>query len=294
MATLAPPPDGPHGLYDFGFPSALIDIHFPHGPDQKRSTPWFWFITPQIPFYFQYLGSQVGGQGWQCKQFLPIIKILPIDHRQLVPTTQVGFSSVTEVATLVFNGAPISGNAWGRFKLGSPGKRFWDVIGQKKPEFTASKGILTSKTIEIGPKIKQQVARWKDFWNTDASLFNAAAQNVQGTGEYSTVTGSAFSVPFPPPNIPAPALQAAGDKYYFGPLPSTYVFNTGNAEFWKGAFSFRMDVGQLDPTVWDMSVFPPQLTTDPLSTRIPSAVSGNYGGYSLTSPDFPQVGLNIN
>lgn len=295
MPTIGPtpPPAGAHGPYEFGFPSTLLDIHFPSGEDKTISDPWYWFITQQTPYYFQYLGSQVGGRGWQCEQFLPIIKILPIDTRPLVPTSMVGFASATEAATRIDNGEPIASQAFGRFKV--TGARFWQVIGVKKPEFTVKQGRPTNKSgKDIRKAIRDAVDKWTGFWNAEGNTFNAAFQGVAGDGSYTAVTGGPFNLPLPPVGITLPQLQANADKYYFGAPPGTIVFDRGNAYIWKGAYCFRMGIGQLDPTEWDMSVFPPKDASKPLSGRIASSASGNYGGYSLVFPDFPQVGLNIN
>lgn len=293
MPLIPSPATGPHGPYNFGFPSALVDIHFPRGGDTSRSLPWYWFITQQTPYYFQYLGSQVGGRGWQCEQFLPIIKILPIDTRPLVPTTQVGFSSVDEAATKADSTPPISSDAFGRFKI--TGSRFWQVIDKKKPEFTVAKGVPANRSgKDIRTPIKSAIELWTSDWNSLGSTFNAACQGVSGDGSYTVITGSPFAVPLPPVGISLPDLQANSGKYYFGALPSTILFERGSALFWKGAFAFHMGIGQLDPTEWDMSVFPPRNTTAIGAKNIPSSVSGDYGGYSKTFPDFPQNGLNIN
>lgn len=303
-------PVGPHGLYEFGFPDELVDIHFPKKKlDDKVSAPWFWYITPQTPRYFQYLGN-AWGHGWQCEEFLPIIKILPIDTRPLTPTTQVGFTSVDDVARAVYEGKPISSDAFGRFRFtdsggffGGPGPDFFfKIIGKKKPRYRTSQGLIISKTDNVRTLFRDAVNTWNDDWNTLAALFNQAFQSVDGLGGYTVIPpNSPFALPTPGPDLPLSRLSSDFGKYYFGPMPATAIFNTGGAAFWKSAYCFNMGVGQLDATKWDMSVFPPQYTADPLLAdrlgkrrRLPSSVTGKFGGYNLAYRDFPQNGLNIN
>lgn len=287
-------------IYDFGFPDELVDIHFPTGDVSLVAQPWFWYITPQIPRYFQYLGSQVGGHGWQNGEFLPIIKILPIDTRPLVPTSQVGFGSIEEAIRRTNNGEPISQDAWGRFRFDSKGQGpgadfFFKCIGQKKPRYRSEDGLLVSQADAININIREAVQGWRDDWNAQTDVWNAAFQNVQGDGSYSVIPpNSNFALPTPRPNIPIPELQKTVGKYYFGTMPATATFSTGNALFFKSAYCFKMEVAQLDPTIWDMSVFPPKDASAVLSGRIASSVSQKFGGYNKTFKDFPQNGLNIN
>lgn len=298
---IAPPPDGPHGVYDFGFPDVLVRINFPNGTNDNISEPWFWYLTVQTPRYFQYLSPNVGGHGWQCEEFLPIIKILGIDTRPLTPTLPVGFTSI-EDAVVKTNANPgkVSTDAWGRFKF-DPNKKqtfFWDLVGTKKPEFSKSKGLLTQKQGQRGQainiNIRETVQKWASAWNANALLYNSAFQGVSNQGYSVVLPNSAYDIPAPNPNETLPALQKAlgENKQYFGSIPPTTIFQTGQPAFWKQAWCFTLNVGQLDGNKWDMSVWPPQDTTDPGYLRPPSAISRNFGGYdpSPIASNFPLHG----
>lgn len=291
-------------IYDFGWPEELVDIHFPHGQAKNKSYPWYWFLTRQTPRYFQYIAPQLGGHGWQCEEFLPVIKILPIDTQPLVPTSEVGFGSIEEAVTRTNNGEPLSMDSWGRFIFGPKGggiaRFFWPVIGKKMPEFSVDKGVPTQKANStsrpINATIKEAVQLWRDDWNSNANMFNGATQGVSGNGQYTVIGSGAFAIKIPRPNIPLPELSATNGKWYFGPIPPTYIFETGYALFWKQAWGFSMGIAQLDPDQWDMSVFPPKDTTitDPtnpgFTPRPPSSISKNYGGYNLAFAAFPLNG----
>lgn len=292
-------------IYDFGWPSELVDIHFPRRENPNISFPWFWYLKRQRPYYFQYISPQAGGVGWQCTQNLPLIKILPIDPRQLVPTTTVGFGSLEEAITRSNSGEPISDDAWGRFvfgpKGGGIGRFFWAVIGTAIPEFTEQKGLLLQKPDHRGPDILPAVADavtlWRTDWNLNAASTNTGYQGVSSDGTYSTIMGGgAFRIKVPRANIPLPELAATNGQWYFGPVPPTEVFETGQALFWKQAYAFTMEIAQLDSRKWDMSVFPPKDTTitDPtnpgFTERPPSSISGDYKGINPFFPAFPLNG----
>lgn len=275
----APPPAGPHGLYDFGFPSELVDIHFPTA-SASDSKPWYWFVKRQQPNYFQYLGSQAGGHGWQCTANFPLIKILPIDTQPLTPTPFVGFNTINEA---IDHGSP--DGTFGRFRFTN--RDFWNVIGSQKPEFTSKLGIPTQTTNTrkppLGPLIKAATTLWDDDWNATARSFSGVCSGVSGDGSYG-LAKSFFAIQPPPPNSTIPFIQEHGDDFYFGPIPATYIFETGQALFWKQAYGFTFGIGQLDDKLYDMSVFPPQ-KTDFVTREFASAKTHDYGGYGLS--DFP-------
>lgn len=273
--------------YSFGWPDELVDIHFPRGGPQKdASLPWYYFLTVQTPRYFQYIGSQLGGRGWQCEEFLPIIKILPIDPRKLTPTAPVGFSSLEAAARRAGTpGSGLSQDAFGRINFKN--KFFWDVMGLKPPTWADfSSGLPKSRVGDghrpINQYIGDTIKSWRDKWQQEAAEFNAATQAVQGSGSYVPYGAGPFALPVPglgAGTYELAKLQANEGKWYFGATNPFILFQRGNAAFWKQPWAFKYEIGQLDSTAWDMNVFPPQDASDPLYTKPASAISGKYNGY---------------
>src|SRR6266699_1986646 len=124
--------------YFFGFPDVLVNIHFPRkGLNASESLPWYWWLgPPEQPYYFQYIGSEAGGNGWQRTQNAPMIKILHADTQRLQPTPVLGFSTLENA---IDKGAQDA--AWGRFQFTE--KFFWKVLGKKKPQFQSIQGRPT-------------------------------------------------------------------------------------------------------------------------------------------------------
>lgn len=275
---------GPHGPYRFGMPDALIRIHF---PSINFAAPWYWWFPRQRPFYFSFLAPQGGwGPGWVCKQIFGIIKILPIDTQPEVPTFAVGETTLEDS---VLNGIP-NGN-FGRFQFTED--FFWRLIGLKKPQFDVIKGIPTVRTgaaPNIGNAIKTAVRTWESDWNGTAQSFNSAAQGVGGGGDYG-VAKSAFALPLPPPNTSIPQIENIFSDVFFGPVPPTFIFETGKAGITKQGYGFTIRVSQLDARDWDMSVFPPRkVERGRIGFPESSAISQDYGGYSGGVLSFPFIG----
>lgn len=276
---------GKNGPYGFGFPDVLVRINFPEGgPSQAR--PWYWFFPRQRPSYFSFLAPQGGwGPGWVCKPIFGVIKILPIDTQPEIPVPPVGF---TTLEGSIDNGVP-NGN-FGRFQFTED--FFWRLIGVHKPIFEVHAGLPTSRYPKgnIGKVINDAVKLWKNDWNLTAQSFNGSAQSVGGDGSYGGVS-SAFALPLPPPNSSIPVIQNIFQDIFFGPVPPTYVFETGMAGITKQGYGFTIDIGQLDPRSWDMSRFPP-IRVEPGRLGVPesSALSGDFGGYSGGVLSFPFVG----
>lgn len=251
--------------YGFGFPDVLVKIHFPHSGNQDQSSeslPWFWWITPQRPFYFQYIGTQVGGHGWQRTQNAPLIRILPIDKQHLTPTPLLGFKTLENA---IDGGAPDS--AWGRFEFAD--KFFWKVMGEIKPEFTVVQGRPTqigkTKKPPIGGVIRQVTQRWRKWWNDGAKSFNENAQlavNQSGGGDaFYPFPSTEFAVPLPvSTNVSELAAQEAAQAFYLGPVPGGFWFEQGAVAIFKQAYSFNVNVGQLPINKWRFDVFPPKRT----------------------------------
>lgn len=281
-------------LPTFGWLDDLVDIHFPKrktGVDQ--SEPWFYYLTLQTPTYFQFIGDQLGGHGWQCAPFLPVIRILPIDSQKMTPTKQVGFGSLEEAINRTNEGHKIGVDAWGRFNFKN--KFFWDVMGQPPPTWMSfAKGLPTTR-VGDGHRparlfIKEAVTDWDEKWNSEAGSFNALCNNVKGSGEYGKYGTGPFALPVPGFGHDTINLGSYDpQKYYFGAVPPFVTFERGSALIFKQSFSFKYAIAQLDATVWDMSVFPPRNTTllpgQPGFREVggvdrgPSSLTHNFGGY---------------
>jgi hypothetical protein len=302
--------------YDFGGPlDYLVDIHFP--TQDRRKTPpdivgpWFWYLTRQTPSFFVYLGGG-WGQGWEFRQLLPIIKILPIDTQVEVPTSEVGFGSIEEAIDRTNAGQPISQDAWGRFYFNGPqADKFWWKVGgkAKPPEYKMTKGCPTQlrdpKTgLPIGEPLadvfQTAVHHWRDCWNNGATTHDSAAAGVSGDGTYTCVLpfNGGFGVPGPRPDEPIPELsKRLGVDQYFGAIPSTEIFSSGQAHIFKQAWAFTMQVAQLDAAEWDFTHFPPKRTSllqfDGGSGRPPFSISHDASANNPSIiagilPPFPQ------
>jgi len=289
-----------HAPYDFGWPDELVGIHFPRGrddagkkkPDPNASDPWFYFLIRQTPTYFQYIGSQLGGKGWQCDRFLPVIRILPIDTQVMTPTTEVGFGSLEEAIDRTNAGEPISQDAWGRFRFTN--RFFWDVLGRQYPTWASfSNGLPKSPPNSphrpIGPYIKAAATDWYDRWSRDRNVFNNFCNTVTGGGSYGMIGAGSFALPFPPAGTPLPVISAHPEQYYFGAIPPFAIFQQGQALIWKQSFSFQYAIAQLDSHEWNMNRFPPRRTDRidgpfganniKLPGGSPSHHTGKFGGY---------------
>ena len=285
--------------YSFGFPDVLVRIHFPHGNQNKplnESLPWFWYISPiERPYYFQYIGTHAkpAGRGWQRTQNFPMIKILPIDTQVLQPTPPLGFSSIEDAIDR--SGAAGADFGWGRFEFQDP--FFWKVMGFKRmPDFQAIQGRPTGPAKAkppISKIITQAVQRWKNQWNFGATDFNKKAaaplpSDVDGVSY--KFPSTQFALPLPnSDSVVTAAAQVSGQQAYLGPIPGGFWFMQGKVEIYKQAYSFHMNVGQLDFNKWRMDVFPPQRTgLTPLTQGFETDDCSAYGQTS-----FPLAGPQI-
>jgi hypothetical protein len=256
------------GIYNFGMPDVLIRIHFPNkenqGRPQNESLPWFWYLSPpEAPYYFQYISpnAKPSGRGWQRTQNFPMIKILPIDTQVLQPTPILGFKTLEDA---IDNGEPDA--AYGRFQFTD--NFFWKVMGFKRPpDFVVNQGKPTGPAKAkppISTVIRNAVQRWRSHWNFGASDFNKkAGANLPSTtdGVSYDFPSTQFALPLPSaPDIATAAAQAQEQLVYLGPVPGGFWFMQGHIAIYKQAYSFHMNVGQLDFNHWRMDEWPPRRT----------------------------------
>lgn len=293
------PPTGPRGPYGpFGMPDTLVAIHFPTNLNNNPSTanPWYWWYPTQQPFEFSFLGG-VWGPGWLRLPDFSIIKILASDTQVLTPIPRVGRATLEQAVTQLQ-----PDQAFGRIDFRD--KRFWGLVTQNgqqnlgmpaaMPKFDQVKGQIKARDnkTNINKLVAQAAQRWATDWNGEAVQYNALASKVSPTGgfQYPGQAGL-FSIPIPdgPPttisrlqfqleafvNGPPFAKGAA----YLGPIPATALFNINTLT--TSAYAFNIQVGQLDPKKWNMSVFPPLDSTLP-GNGASSAVSGDYSGFGQT------------
>lgn len=281
-------------------PERLLRIHFPNDPNDNpsQSTPWYWWYTKQPVFYFVYLAPPFWGVGWERRQLFPIIRILPIDRQVEHPTKPFGHVSLIEA---IKTGDP--DGDWGRLNFNN--QHFWDLIddngeqnvgGPKgKPLFNDQNGLLVGRSSagNLNSIIRAAATRWKDDWNGVATTFNLTANSTLdvNNGFHYSHAPSPFSIPLPsgpPATISGYLAEVNAWKAYPGPLPisATFNFNT----FTTQAMAFVLNIGQLDPKHWNMSVFPP-LETETIGNGSPSAHTKNYSGYG--GSDFPIFGPQL-
>jgi hypothetical protein len=273
---------GANGPYHFGFPDVLVGINF---PEANFSLPWYWYIPTQTASLWSFLGPPTWGPGWVWKSIVPVIKILPIDTQPEVPLKPIGYSSLQNA---ILNGGTPDAN-FGRFRFTNA--FFWKTLGIPKPVFSSPNGVPTTVSgqgMPIAQVITKTIKQWSQTWNSTAASFNKAASGVTAnTGDYKIIS-SGFKVPLPPPNTPvldAQKLINDGAAFY-GPLPETYIFETGQALVTKSGWASPIAIDQLPDQTWDMSVFPPRKVQHGV-VGVPesSALSQNYSGYGNT--DFP-------
>ena len=272
----------------FGLIDDLVGISF---PTTITAAPWWWWFTVQTPFYWQYVGTLAGGHGWQRTKNLPMIKILAADTQKLQPSRPSGWPTIDAAITQ----NPEQADAgWGRFRFTDD--FFWDVIGQKKPPFDSIQGVPTALKQQGGLPItmimKQVTTKFKGFWNSTAASFNADAQEGT-TGGYYSFPATSFALPLPGTNNVADLANLEG-KFYLGAVPGGFWFLDGAVEVYKQAYSFTINVAQLDPKIWDMSVFPPlKQPADFILQGLfhSSSQTKNYGGYG--NSDLPLAGPQI-
>lgn len=303
-APYAPRPASPRGLYrQFGMPESLLRIHFP-GEQKTTSNPWYWYVTRQRPQYFSFLFSE-----WVRLPVFPVIKILHIDTQPLIPTPPVGYTSVENA---IKAGAP-PGPVFGRFD--ERDQKFWDLIVRRddlsrnqdfpfrgKPKFNVVKGQIKARDgkTNINKIIRTAIQQFNKNFNTLANEYNDIAANVAPSGFHYPGQRSPFNIPLPdgPPTTLShfaaqldaflggpPYLQSAA---YLGPISGTAFFNINT--FTTQAYSFTINVGQLDPKKWNMSVFPP-LDATIIGNGAGSFFTGDYSGYGPNP--FPLSGLEI-
>lgn len=266
-------------VYDFGFVDEVVAINFP-----GKAKPWFWYYPVQTPVYFSYVSPQAGGTGWRVGPFFGIIKILPIDSQPFVPVPPVGANSLEEAISKY----QPSKDTWGRFDFNDD--FFWKVIGRKKPAFPPSRKPDNPlyKKKRNGRAIDAAVKDWENKWNHTAQDFNGSVSEAG----FRFPPNTYFALPLPV-NPDANELLRTRGQWYAGPIPGGFQFGVkegtaGQPAIFKQAYSFRIAVAQLDPKVWDMSVFPPRKFPRDLNAKRPK---GQYGGYSNVS--FPLSGPQI-
>lgn len=292
-------PVGLHGPYLFGMPDVLIRIHFPHAED---SDPWFWWITVQQPEFYQYIGPQAGGGGWQRTPNFPLIKILPIDTQQLRPTPVVGWADIGDA--IEKGGLPANqAFGWGRFKFTD--KFFWRVINgpqslSKKvrmPEFKVVRGRPTKTTrggdkTPIAEVISEAVNRWLDYWNFGVQDYNIkAVAAVAGSPAQPRLPfpSTKFKEPLPFEETVAFFRDHPPGTYYYGPVPLEFTKGlSGNLSFIVvPAYSYTMNIKQLHPDDWNLSKWPPVRNKH-------GFVTDDCSGYSpLPGLTFPKQGLSL-
>lgn len=292
-------------------PERPVAIHFPEddpNKNPKTSNPWYWYVTRQRPYYFLFLGG-VWGPGWVRRQAFPVIKILAIDTQPIVPTPTVGYASVEDA---IKQGAPP--DTFGRIDERS--QNYWDLIvkngngGNKnpnfplrsKPNFDVRNGQIRARDSKtaINAIMKAAANQFNGNFNSLANAFNQIAAGVSPAGFRYPGQSSPFNFPLPdgPPTTISrfqqqldsfvqgpPYLQSSA---YIGPISGTVFFNINT--FTTQAYAFNINIGQLDPKKWNMSVFPP-LDATKIGNGSGSFFSKDYGGYSSTP--FPLHGLEI-
>lgn len=277
------------GIFDF-----LDDIHFPKAGGAKfppwQSQPYYYFLQEQNPTYFSYLGG-VWGDGWGARHNLPVIKILAADTQKIVPTEVVGHPSLEAAAdAYVANwdaGHPLAVESFGR--MNPQNKFFWKVLGRKFPGWASNlSGLASSRPNDpnppIGPYIKKAMDDYFSRWNNDSNAYNQVANTVE-VG-WQPLTQHSFAVPFPHPTsaehgtFAGLAKQLADQTAWFGPLPESAW--TRFLIIFTQSYCFSYGFGQLDPSEWDLSAWPPRRTSirqdQGGSKNRPSTLTGNYSG----------------
>lgn len=264
--------------YLFGMTSRLVDLSFPSGDTVSR--PWYWWFPKQQPQLWSFISHEADPayNGWLRGPYFPIIKILAADTQKLTPYPQRGFEKLEEA---IEKGAP--DGDFGRFEFTDG--FFWKVNGISKPAFASIRGTPTAQKQPGVPPISQRISKavkqWKGSWNQTAQAFNANV--AAGTsGGYYSFPQTFFDLPLPGSTSVPDIIKSVGG-FYLGAVPGGFWFQEGNVEIYKQAYSFQVNVGQLNPKVWDMSVFPPRKSI--------FAGGGSYGGYGQVS--FPLAGPQI-
>jgi hypothetical protein len=295
---------GADGVYrEFGMPDRIVRIHFPTDKFSK-SKPWFWWITPQTPYYFSFLVGK-WGPGWVRRQTFGLIRILPADSQVEVPVPQVGFKTLEDA---VRNGNPDV--VWGRLNFTSD--YFWNTIKNlhdggdnshgldHKPPFDVIRGVPTNRTstpntVPIAKTITQAVNLWKADWLKTAGFWNTACAEIDVLSGFVAFPNTAFSLPLPTvENVSIlEAELTPPESIYYGPVPPAFTHGQDTQtlfpQFFITPYSFTINIGQLDDKKWNMSVYPP-LDSTIIGNGTASIISKDYGGYSQNI-DFPTAGI---
>lgn len=301
-APYLPRPSSPRGPYrSFGAPESLLRIHFPDAT--QKAYPWYWYFPRQQPLAFSFLGG-VWGPGWLRLPYFPIIWILQAaGPPPLVKIPQLGYTSLEDA---VKRGNPDV--TFGRFDPRS--KLFWALMKRDltkdpprnrnqlagKPAFNVVKGLLVARKkskINLAKEMSKVMNGFKSDWNGEAAAYNALAAQVDPISGFhiqrSPPVQDLFTIGLPD-GPPTQVLKfqnqlnsfLTGDfalGRYISSIPSSAFFNINT--FTTDAYAFRVEIGQLDPKIWNMSVFPPLDSRD-IFGGASSHVSGDYSGWGKT------------
>lgn len=280
-------------MLEFGWPTDLVAIHFP----SNYLNPIYWYWPTQQPTNWLFLGQKkfippgvtyAPGYAFYNIGYYPVIKILPFDTQPVLPYPNYGAASLVDAlggrhekttGTIISSGQTLktnsaSGSLVGKFDFTS--KLFWELVKQKPP--LSKNGTILNPYTQATSKPLQKY--YIDAVETFLAMFNEMATGfnklTQSGGAFTNNNWSSL-VPFalalssfglkpPPVNVTGPGgwqdlarntIGAGGtDAWYYGAIDPGYWFNFLQIE--AVGYASTLAIGQLDPTEWDQTVFPPR------------------------------------
>ena len=276
MPVLPGTPGSPSNPIDLGFGQFILGIDFSgssSSPKSKKNQtkkllPWYFYVPTQQPVAWSFRSPTGAGSGrWELLPNYPTAQDLEANVNMPIgpPLPKIGFDSLEDA---INKGTPVSD--YNRFNFFN--KFLYKILGLQQPY--NKYGKPTQPTTAFANTI---VTTFTADWNATSDGYNKSMQAISGTSL------SDGAIPFPFTDFALPLLPGGhgvpigeyanyAGKYFSGGLPGGFWFSQGSMWLSQPAYAMSVAIAQLDPTQWDMNVWPP--------VERPGGNPGNYGGYA--------------
>lgn len=235
----------------FGYLTRIVAITV---KPSKPFAPWYSYFPKQQPMALSRLDATTNGH-WSRRPFFSEIAGGPFGPAANIPIPKIGFNSLEDA---IDQGQPLNDyspiqfmhkpaqNTSGDTPLHTP--NIWQITGLKQPHDKHGQIAKPSGTLA------EQVANtYKKDWNSTSDDYNAQWAAIEGVtdGYQISYPSSSFAVSIGNPSSPNTRFA------FTGGIPAAFWLFGGRSIIVAPVYATALNVGQLNPKVWDTDTFPP-------------------------------------
>lgn len=243
----------------FGYLTRIVAIK--HKQKAPTLQPWYYFFPVQQPMEFSLVGGFTGAvdtpNHWARLPYFSYISFAPAFPDAPIPIPKEGWSSLEDA---IDNGTPL--NDYQPINFTHPPSRsisgatpldipnIWQITGTKQPKDPKHGNFIKPSADEAEKVVKKFIQQWtatSNGWNSECDGVTGGS----GSWQLSYPTSN-FAIPLGNPSDPAHRFA------FTGGVPAAFWLFGGRNMILTPAYAFIIKAGQLDPTKWDTTVFPPQ------------------------------------